>query len=271
MRHWMESTGWLQGSIVKRENVAQLLRLVGKSDLIDDPDVVLIAASGSCDIANEADPVIEFSIARCIPEIKGNFSYNKNPRRLHCTLESASSSHLYLELKAHEKIGILKEQVPQGIEPDPELKFTQKELDFYVDWLAARYKRPAFPTEFDRRIDSAWDKSKRKKAASKVSNKLIGIYAKVFPDREITLSENYSVDLLALTVVDLSVEDRKAIEQLIGQYKQALLDAKMNVGPEKIVTEFKVSVGTLKEYKRFNLDELSYKSNDPLPPEIGMD
>src|SRR5690606_38813831 len=104
----------------------------------------------------------------------------------------------------------------------------QKELDFYVDWLAARYKRPAFPTEFDRRIDSAWDKSKRKKAASKVSNKLIGIYAKVFPDREITLSENYSVDLLALTVVDLSVEDRKAIEQLIGQYKQALLDAKMN-------------------------------------------
>lgn len=266
----MESAGWLQGSIVKRENVAQLLKLIGKSDLIDNPDVILIVASGSCDIANEADLVIEFSIARSIQEIKSNFSYNKNPRCLHCTLESASSSNLHLELKAHEKIGILKEQIPQGIEPNSEFKFTQKELDFYVDWLAARYKRPAFPTEFDRRIDRAWDKNKRRKAAKKVSSKLIGIYAKVYPDREITLSENYSVDLLALTVVELSIDDQKAIEQLIGQYKQALLDANMNVGPEKIVSEFKVSVGTLKEYKRFNLDELSYKNDDPLPPEIDM-
>ena len=92
MRHWMESAGWLQGSIVKCENVAQLLKLIGKSDRIDNPDVILIVASGSCDIANEADLVIEFSIARSIQEINGNFSYNKNPRCLHCTLESASSS-----------------------------------------------------------------------------------------------------------------------------------------------------------------------------------
>lgn len=76
--------------------------------------------------------------------------------------------------------------------------------------------------------------------------------------------------MLALTVSDLTLVERKAIEILVNQYKAALRDANMDVGIEKIVTEFQVSVGTLKEYKRFNLDELSYKNDDPLPPEINM-
>lgn len=270
MRHWMEDLGWLQGSIVKHEDAAQLLELAGKVELINDPDIILIVASGSCDIANSSDPIVEFSIARYIGHLDGNFSYNKNPRRLQCNLESANSFQLHIDLKAFEKIGILKDSIPNGIMPNSEIKFNKNELNFYVDWLAARYKRPAFPTEFDRRIDAAWDKSKRKKAVSKVSEKLIGIYAKVYPDKEINESENYAVDLLALTVSDLTLVERKAIEILVNQYKAALRDANMDVGIEKIVTEFQVSVGTLKEYKRFNLDELSYKNDDPLPPEINM-
>ena len=51
---------------------------------------------------------------------------------------------------------------------------------------------------------------------------------------------------------------------------KALVDAKMDVGIEKILTESKVSIATLKQYKRFNLDELSYRNDDPLPPEIKM-
>ena len=47
MRHWMENAGWLQGSIVKNENVAQLLKLANKPELINQPDIILIVASGS--------------------------------------------------------------------------------------------------------------------------------------------------------------------------------------------------------------------------------
>nr|WP_298889935.1 hypothetical protein [uncultured Acinetobacter sp.] len=266
----MESLGWLQGSIVKRENVAQLLELAGKSNLVNDDRIMLIVASGSCDVANQADPIVEFSIARSIERIDGSFRYNKNPRRLHCNLESAVLSKVCLDLNAYEKIAISKELLPKGIGPNTEICFSQNELSFYVDWLAARYKRPAFPTEFDRRIDLAWKKEKRRKAVAKLSDKLIGIYVKVYPDSEITQSENYAVDLLGLIIPDLSEDDFKTIQIVIDQYKQALSDAKMDVGEVKILTEFQVSVGTLKQYKRFNLDELSYKNEDPLPPELNM-
>lgn len=270
MRHWMENLGWLQGSVVKKENIAQLLELAGKKELVIDDSIVLIVASGSCDVASLGDLVIEFSVARYIDRVDGNFNYNKNPRLLHCCLEVATASNLYIKLEAYEKIGISKNLILEGIAPDAEIIFLQNELIFYVDWLAARYKRPAFPTEFDRRIDVAWNKGKRRKAAAKVSDKLIGIYAKVYPDNEITDSENYSVDLLALIVPNLTQEELRPIQELIAQYKAALLAARMDVGLEKIVDEFKVSVGSLKQYKRFNLDELSYKNNDPLPPEIIM-
>ncbi|MHA3112914.1 hypothetical protein [Acinetobacter sp. ANC 4193] len=267
----MEESGWLQGHIVKHEDVANLLELAGKSDLLDnDNNVLLIVASGSCDVANKGDLIIEFSVARYIEHDGnfGNYCFNKNPRRLNCTLESIASGNLYISLQAYEKISVIKDKIPEGISPNLEIQFTKSELGFYVDWLASRYKRPAFPTEFDRRIDAAWKKEKRRKAAIKVSDKLIGIYAKVYPDKEIIETDNYSVDLLAL-VTDLD-SDQTEVEKLVDQYKKALQDAKMDVGEVKITTEFKVSVGTLKQYKRFNLDELSYKSDDPLPPEINM-
>lgn len=266
----MEESGWLQGCIVKPEDVAHLLDLAGKSELFSD-DVLLIVASGSCDVANSSDLVIEFSIARYVDKDPsfGNFCFNKNPRKLNCTLESLQGNK-YVTLIAFEKICIIKDDIPEGILPNLEIQFTQDELNFYIDWLASRYKRPAFPTEFDRRIDAAWKKDKRKKAVSKVSNNLIGIYAKVYPDKEISDGENYFVDLLALVVPNLEDEDLKAINSITDKYKEALIEAKMNVGETKTVTEFQVSVGTLKQYKRFNLDELSYKNDDPLPPEISM-
>lgn len=81
----MEESGWLQGCIVKPEDVAHLLNLAGKSELFAD-DVLLIVASGSCDVANSSDLVIEFSIARYVDKDPsfGNFCFNKNPRKLNC-------------------------------------------------------------------------------------------------------------------------------------------------------------------------------------------
>ncbi|MDF2417283.1 hypothetical protein GWP85_07090 [Acinetobacter beijerinckii] len=267
MRHWMENLGWLQGSVVKSEDVAKILELAGKSELTAQ-DIVLIVASGSCDIASLSDPVVEFSIARSINAIDGNYNFNKNPRKIHCQLESASFHNINVELKAHEKIVINKNFIPQGIEPNLEIKFSQKELNFYVDWLAARYKRPAFPTEFDRRIDQQWNRKKRKKVVSQVSSKLIGIYAKVLPDKEISEKENYSVNLLALVVPELTVEDKSNILEVINKYKEVMIAAKMDVVIGPTLTEDKIAVATLKQYKRFNLDDLSYTNDDPLPPEI---
>lgn len=269
----MEELGWLQGSLVKREDLPQLLSLIGDEKLIaESSDITLIVASGSCDVANPKDPVIEFSIARYTDSVNGNFSSNKNPRELHCNLEASMTTSFSIALQAHEKFSILKDKIVHGISPDSAIKFSQNELLYYVEWLAGRYKRPAFPTEFDKRIDSVWKKDKRKRDALKVSEKLLGIYAKVFPDSEIQDNETYSVDLLALVVpgLDSNGDDFNKIKDFVGKYQKALQEAKMDVGELKILSEFQISVGTFKQYKRFNLDELSYKLNHPFPPELEM-
>ena len=273
MRHWMESGGWLQGSLVKEENVLQLLNVIGDTTLIETwKDIALVVASGSCDVANPSDPFVEFSVARYRDDVEGNYSFNKNPRKLHCNLESSMANGFCIELLAHEKFSILKSKIPEGISPDSGKKFTANELFYYVEWLAGRYKRPAFPSEFDTRIDKVWKKKKRKQEASQVTESVMGVYANVYPDAEIEADKEYNVDLLAIVVPGLvkDGEEYAKIEAFMKKYKEVLVKAKMKVGPILILPEDKIALSTFKKYKRFNLDELSHDENHPLPSEYGM-
>lgn len=269
----MENLGWLQGSLVKQENILQLLTIFGDEKLIrDSSNIALIVASGSCDVANPSDPFVEFSIARYKDSVDGNYNFNKNPRQLHCNLESSMENSFCIELMAYEKISIAKTQIPEGISPETGIKFNKNELFFYVEWLSGRYNRPAFPTEFDRRIDKEWKKDKRKNEASKISENVMGIYAKVYPDAEIEEDQNYAVDLLAIVVPNLNKESEEytKIEKFLRKYKEVLQKAKMDVGEVQILTELRISVATFKQYKRFNMDDLSFKKNHPLPSEYDM-
>lgn len=269
MRSWMEEKGWLQGRIIHGNDLNYIRELgyqLGE-------DAVLIAASQSCDIANTSDPYIEFSVGKILSEVNGNFTFNKNPRRLHLTFEHNIKGEIrsfHTELLAHEKIQIDKDQFPQNIKPNNDFILTTHNMSIYVDWLASRYKRPALPTQFDKRFDEAWLKKKRVKKSELVSKYLIGIYIKLYPDIEL-VTEPYNVQLLALVIPKLSAEQLKEITDLLDQYVSAMKTAKFNLDDTKayeVKTEDKVSVATLKQFKRFNLDELSHKHDHPLPTEF---
>ncbi|ARG38648.1 hypothetical protein ACXLRP_003443 [Acinetobacter baumannii] len=270
MRSWMEEKGWLQGCIIYGEDLA----IINK--LLMDPlpeDAVLVAASQSCDIANLSEPYIEFSIGTVIPKIDGNFTFNKNPRKLHLSFEhelNGNISELKVELIASKKIQIEKECLPKTFEPNQSFALTAHNIGIYVDWLASRYKRPALPTQFDRRFDDAWRKKKRLKQSESVSEFLIGIYIKIYPEIELK-TEPYDVQLLALVVPDLAREQFSHIENLLKQYVESMREAGFILDTEqpfRITTEAKISVATLKQFKRFNLDELSHKHEHPLPSEF---
>ena len=80
--------------------------------------------------------------------------------------EDGTVSEIYLELRANEKVCIPKKELLElNIDkPCKMMSLKNRIIDNYVDWLAARYKRPALPSEFDRRVDKAWAKKKREKA-----------------------------------------------------------------------------------------------------------
>lgn len=268
----MEDGGWLQGSIVSAHHT-QIM--TAHFDALQG-DMLLVVASQSCDVANNSEEDIEFSIARKIEKIDGNCAFNKHPRILHIPAyiknNDETVSEIYLELLANEKVCIPKKELLELNIDEPCKSITLKNsiIDNYVDWLAARYKRPALPSEFDRRVDKAWKKKKREKAFLKLSEYIKGIYIEITPSEEIEENEAYSVNLLVLITDEAkeSADISTGIETLIKSYIDTMKTVKINTISHKIDIESRVSLASFKRYKRVNLDSLSYKNNHPLPPEL---
>ena len=267
--HQLEKAGWKQGSILRDKDRSVVLSKVGVA--VDD-NMVLMVASQSCDIANNQimqDPNVELSVARVITALDGNRTYNKNPRLLHTTLLCRTNSvnvaaEKHVELKAYEKISIPKE-VLVGLLPDTEQVLESKQLESYVAWLAARYSRPALPTEFNDRIARVDPKDKRKKRAKSLNKDLSGIYVEITPDGEIAADEIYDVNLLGLVSADFS-KAINVLEPALSELADIMRSANMNVAMA-VRKESEISVAHIKRFKRFYYDDLSLKEEAPLPPE----
>lgn len=272
MRSWLEEKGWLQGDFVEPNDVLALKKHF--TDIPQDEEIYLIVASQSCDVCAyiENEPFIEFSVARKVEKTDGNFEFNKNPRKLHLKVNDNSHTDaihsISLELISHEKIKLRKEDIQKEykeIEPCKYLKLSQNTIQQYVGWLASRYNRPALPTEFERRFNNQWNKSKRDKIVEKSNNFLLGVYVDIAPDKEIDTNETYRVSLLFLTTPRISDEDKNAIEELARKYQECLEAVNITVVGNEIKSETQVSIATFKAYRRFYLDYLSYKHNTETP------
>lgn len=265
----LEKAGWRQGSIVKCNDIS---RILFQAPMKNDPNLALIVASQSCDLANNQiilDPIIEFSVARKIDQLDGNCTHNKNPRRLHTTLsirsnDSSIINSQHLECKAFEKVSIAKEYIA-NMSPDNGSILENKNLESYVAWLAARYQRPALPTKFNEQLQFKDPKNKRKEIAKKLNPHLSGIYVYINPDKDILEGEFYSVNLLGLVSVDFK-GDLKEIEAELSPYAKIMQDAGMDV-KFSVQREDQVSVATIRKFKRFYYDDLSIKDETSLPIE----
>lgn len=272
MRSWLEEKGWLQGDFVEPNDIFALKKYF--TEIPQDEGVYLIVASQSCDVCAsvENEPFIEFSVARKVEKTDKSLLFNKNPRKLH--LEVNDNSHIdaihsiCLELISHEKIKLKKADIQKEyreIEPCKHLKMPQNTIHQYVGWLVSRYNRPALPTEFERRFNNQWNKSKRDKIVEKSNEFLLGIYVDITPDEEIDINEKYKASLLFLTTPSISDENLNAIEELARKYQEYLEAADITVVGYDIKSEKQVSIATFKAYRRFYLDYLSYKHNTETP------
>ena len=139
--------------------------------------------------------------------------------------------------------------------------------------MVGRYQRPALPTEFDRRFDEKWKKDKRRKFTEKGSEHILGIYVEITPDEEIEEDKNYSVNLLIIVAHDISKmpeEDSESVRLIASEYAEKMREANMDVVGPSILPEGRNFSCNFKRYKRFILDDLSYKSDHPLPSETKL-
>lgn len=268
----MEPKGWLQGSIVSPEYMETLR---ANFDTLS-TDTFLIVASQSCDVANDAEENIEFSIARQITELDGQFKFNKSPRQLHisATTDEAEleTSEIHLKLLAHEKVSISKDKLFElgVLTPCDSISLKESVINHYIDWLASRYKRPALPSEFDRRVESSWPEKKRKKAFGKLSEHIKGVYVEITPFNEIEESSDYHINLLILITEEAKSDSSiyEKVEELADKFIEAVKTSRINTIGRKIEIDKNVSLFRFQLYKRLNFDALSYKNDHPMPFEL---
>ena len=152
MTEWDRGGPWRQGLVIPTDVITALGFTPAKTTV----PAVAVVISHDCDItqAAEIEPHVEIIIGHSIANSDGNCTHAKNPRRLHlpCT---GGGQKIIIELNAATKQAITK--TGHGglgaYQPAPDMRFTPAERHILQRWLAARYRRAAFPEEFDRRLD----------------------------------------------------------------------------------------------------------------------
>lgn len=157
MAEWARSTPWRQGSILDQQTLRELLL---SASVWDHPADLGVVVSHDCDIAaNPAiEPDVEVISGTLLSKEDGSLTHAKEARKLHLGLSAVDGAHpLVAQLKATEKFKIRKEQLAPYC-PSTKLFLEPKELEILRRWLAARYRRHAFPDAFEMRFDKIEDK-----------------------------------------------------------------------------------------------------------------
>jgi hypothetical protein len=154
---------------------------------------VLIAVTQSCDILNsgsESEPHIEVLVARRIAKVHGRFTHGKHPRRYNLTC-ACGEDHRY-EIGVRDRNFIKRSALDHckilNCELHPQLV---RNLAF---WHGRRYFRSAFPTGFDRRIDSR-TRAKLHALLEGTHSLFMGIYFDLDPRKEILEDEEYNLKI----------------------------------------------------------------------------
>ena len=112
--------------------------------------------SHDCDLAQSSanEPDVEVIVGRFVQAHDGNYTHAKNPRKLHLQY-SRGKDLVVVEMLANDKRLLPKEGKAglAGHLPAPDYRLGPTELVVLQLWLAARYRRAAFPDEFDRRFN----------------------------------------------------------------------------------------------------------------------
>lgn len=156
MGSWSRATPWRQGHLLQAETIRELGIHAG----FPPENVAAVVITHDCDLAQlpDSEPLVEVMVGVFVEGAPdGNYTNCKNLRRLHVGY-SASGGNLYVELNASSRTFIPKENSEspaQGLSehsPADAHRMTATERGILQRWLASRYRRSAFPDEFDRRL-----------------------------------------------------------------------------------------------------------------------
>jgi hypothetical protein len=265
---WDRSTPWRQGHLLSPESLKVLF---SKND---DPDQIGVVISHPCDLAQDpaAEPNAEVIIGKRVESPDGNFSHGKNARKLHLPV-TAGTTRVVIQISATDKCNVEKFKLADWT-PEPAYQMSAEELSILQHWLAARYRRTAFPDEFDDRLNKARIPSRLTKLLEPLGEVVVCLFFDVDDGKELERSGDDDVYSLSIQVL-YSDRVKPDAEQIAGKAAQAIesiftgkfLDKesktwkKIELDNCEAISERAISYYQSRNFKNWNADHVSLRAD----------
>ena len=197
MAEWARETPWRQGQALSDETA----KAFGLAHPETPAATVVVVVSHDCDLAQlpQSEPAVEAIVGRFIDAADGNCTHAKNVRRLHIAYARCADNAL-IEMTATAKIMLPKAELADHL-PRGDLHLAANEHSILQRWLAARYRRAAFPDEFDKRLDNSGMKERLSKILKPLGQHIPAVFFDVDEGRDIKRNgpgDTYTLDIYLL-------------------------------------------------------------------------
>ncbi|HDZ8828508.1 TPA: hypothetical protein ACSP1Z_000538 [Aeromonas hydrophila] len=258
---WGRDMPWRQGHLLDEEAIIAL----GIANKDDVHHFAVIVATHDCDLAQstEAEPEIELIIGKKIEKPDGNNTYAKTARKLHIKFDC--DTEYWCEFEACKKRTIQKALLaPHNPRDTVNLSIENKTI-FQV-WLASRYRRSAFPDEFEQRLKTAKLIDKIARVLKPLGEKISAILFDLDDGEEHQrVGEEDIYDLCIFLMYSDGAEDEanKAAENIDSLFKKAFYNKEeklwknIQVRECKAKSEYQFTHAHIKTLKRWRYDHIS--------------
>jgi hypothetical protein len=180
MGEWSRQTPWRQGQVLPDDAFRSLLPSLRDSDF----DVAVVI-SHDCDLAQppNVEPVVEVIPGKRIERLDGNHSFAKNARRLNLSY-TGDNAVIHIDLSARDRTSIGKLQLAD-YEPNGAMALGSDGRSILQRWLSLRYRRSAFPDEFDRRLEVTGVPERMKAILKPLGSVIVAVYFDVDKGQEV--------------------------------------------------------------------------------------
>ncbi|MBL7007283.1 MAG: hypothetical protein ISR78_09400 [Spirochaetia bacterium] len=255
----IQKNNWKQGVIVENPLKERLISDSQFYDRLKDSDG-LVLYTQDCDLINlslDKEPFVEFFCVKKVESINNNFSFGKNPRKIHVKV----GDDIIYEFDINKRL-VVDRSVLTDISLDVgNQRIPKNEMDVVLEWFSKKYSRPAFPDAFN---DIIRDIPKIDRKLTKLNSEYPSIkrlFFSIEPDREIADTDNYHLTIRIL-LAGLSFEsDVENIDEIVLKFEELFKTERIIIDEIVCSYEDQMTIYELGIYSHWDKDYTTVRNN----------
>lgn len=274
---WSRKIGWRQGHVLPAEAVRKL-------GLSQETNTIVVVVSHDCDLANDdlsIEPYVEVIVGKQVTKVDQSLARTKNPRILHLEM-TCDGEAVCMELRATKKQSIAKRDLAAW-QADTRYQLYATGLDILRRWLAVRYRRAAFPDEFDMRLKAKGLDDKIRNIVKNVESVVSAVFFNLDPMNELS-SQDGTPYKLTVILLYAAGDDPDAsfsrADEAANRIAEAFKNEYFNMNKKRwdeielkdalAICEEEITVAVARQLQQWRLEDISLKPNahSATPPNL---